>query len=179
MTLPGLARPCGSNAQRSFWKAARSGSPNIRGMWCFLSTPTPCSPVIEPPASTHASRMREASSAARSRLMRAVVTDQRVQVAVSGMEDIRHAQSVLLGQGGDLPEHLRQLGPRDHAVLHVVGRGDAAHRREGRLAGLPEALAVGLVARHADLGRAGGRTQPVDVREARLDLRHRAVELDQ
>ncbi len=32
ITLPGFARWSGSNAQRSFWNAARSSSPNIAGM---------------------------------------------------------------------------------------------------------------------------------------------------
>ena len=32
MTLPGLASPSGSKAQRSFWKASRSASLNILGM---------------------------------------------------------------------------------------------------------------------------------------------------
>ena len=64
ITLPGFASPSGSNAQRSFWNAARSGSANIFGMCCFLSTPTPCSPVIEPPSSTHALRILPDSSSA-------------------------------------------------------------------------------------------------------------------
>ena len=136
ITLPGLASPAGSNAQRRRWNASRSASPNIFGMCFFLSTPTPCSPVIEPPASRQASRIRPDSSSARSASpsTRAVVADERVQVAVAGVEDVGDDQPVLLGQLVDPLEHLGQLGARDHAVLdEVVGR-DPAHRRERRLA---------------------------------------------
>jgi hypothetical protein len=46
---------------------SRSAALNILGMYRDLSTPTPCSPVIEPPASRHASRIwPDTSSAAAS-----------------------------------------------------------------------------------------------------------------
>jgi hypothetical protein len=44
---------------------SRSSAPNILGMYRDLSTPTPCSPVIEPPYSMQVSRMApETASAA-------------------------------------------------------------------------------------------------------------------
>ena len=52
-------------------------------------------------------------------------------------------------------EHVRQLGARDHAVHHHVGGRHAAVGAERGLAALPQELALGLVARHAHLARAG------------------------
>jgi len=49
-----------------------------------------------------------------------VEQDQRMQVAVAGMEDIGHAQSVFLGQLGGAPQHLGQGAARDGAVHAVV-----------------------------------------------------------
>jgi hypothetical protein len=43
---------------------SRSSGPNILGMYRDLSTPTPCSPVIDPPASRHASRIWPDTSSA-------------------------------------------------------------------------------------------------------------------
>ena len=63
-TLPGLQRPAGSNAQRSRCIVSRSFGPNIFGIAPFLSTPTPCSPVIEPPWARQTSRISRASVAA-------------------------------------------------------------------------------------------------------------------
>ena len=40
-----------SEAQRTSCMVSRSSTLNCRGMYCFLSNPTPCSPVIEPPCS--------------------------------------------------------------------------------------------------------------------------------
>src|SRR5439155_2190397 len=56
-TLPGLASPPGSNAHRSSCMVSRSSAVNMRGIDFALSTPTPCSPVIEPPCSMHRSRI--------------------------------------------------------------------------------------------------------------------------
>src|SRR6266540_519047 len=53
-TLPGLNRPLGSNASRTRAIRSRSESEKIQGMYLRFSSPTPCSPVIVPPASTQA-----------------------------------------------------------------------------------------------------------------------------
>src|SRR3954454_11237419 len=44
------------------------------------------------------------------------VADQRVEVAVAGVEDVADLQPVLLGQRVDALEHVGQLGARDHRV---------------------------------------------------------------
>ena len=78
-----------------------------------------------------------------------------------------------------LVEHVGQLGARDHAVLHeVVGR-DAAHRREGGLARLPEQLPLGLVPADPHVvgpARTADRHHVVELRDA---LALGPVELDQ
>ena len=74
--------------------------------------------------------------------------DQRVQVAVAGVEDVHDDQVVLGRDPLDALEHLDQAGARHHAVVQVVVRGDPRHRAEGALARLPEQRRLGGVARH-------------------------------
>src|SRR3954452_3623523 len=50
------------------------------------------------------------------------IADERVQVAVAGVEDVAHLEPVLARQRIDALEHLGQPRARDHAVLHVVVR---------------------------------------------------------
>ena len=76
------------------------------------------------------------------------------------------------------PEHLDQPRPRNDRVLHVVVGGDPAHRREGRLARLPDQLALGLVLRHANRVGSGALADLDHLVEARLAFRLGAVELD-
>jgi hypothetical protein len=102
-----------------------------------------------------------------------------MQVAVAGVEDVGHLQVVLARERVDAVEHVAQRRARDDRVLHVVVRGDAAHGREGGLAHLPEDLALGLVARHADLAAAGLLAQLAHLVEGRLELGLRPVELDE
>ena len=90
----------------------------------------------------------------------------------------RDPEPVLGAQLGRAPEHLGQLRSRHDAVLDVVARRDAAHRRERRLAATPDPGAL--------LGRLGG-VQPeraelaadrLDRRRLLGDLRGGPVELD-
>ncbi|EJT82712.1 hypothetical protein PPS11_44338 [Pseudomonas putida S11] len=81
--------------------------------------------------------------------------DQRVHVAVAGMEHVGHAQAVFGGQVADALEHPWQFAARDGAVHAVVVRGDTAHRREGVLAPGPEAHALGLIAGQPHITRTG------------------------
>ena len=55
MILPGLQRPSGSKAARTLNIAFMSASENTSGNNSRLSKPTPCSPVIVPPAATQTS----------------------------------------------------------------------------------------------------------------------------
>src|SRR5439155_23239246 len=71
-----------------------------------------------------------------------VVEDERMEVAVPGMEDARDPQTALLAERIDPPQHLGQARARHDAVLDVVARRDPAHRGERRLAAAPDARAV-------------------------------------
>ncbi len=102
-----------------------------------------------------------------------------MKVAVAGVEHVADAQAV---GGHDLvhaPEHVGQLGARDHAVHHHVGGRDAAVGAERGLAALPEELALGLVARGAHVAGpavAAGLDHPLGLR---LHAGRETVELDQ
>ena len=94
-----------------------------------------------------------------------VVQDQRVQVAVPGVEYVGDAEAVLLGQGADALEHMGQLVARDGAVHAVIVRRDAPHRREGRLAAGPEFQAFLFVAADADVDGAAFPGDGLDPRD--------------
>src|SRR5918993_1151188 len=65
-TFPGLQMAAGSNACRSSCIVSRSASENIFAIDVDLSAPTPCSPVIEPPASIQYMRISDATFSASS-----------------------------------------------------------------------------------------------------------------
>src|SRR5581483_4460130 len=96
-------------------------------------------------------RLRQLPGALRLALDARVVEDERVQVAVAGVEDVPDAQPVLALQVCDPAEHLRQLRPGDDAVLDVVVARDPPHRRERRLAALPEQSPLPVVGGDAEL----------------------------
>src|SRR5438132_3862068 len=64
--LPGFKIESGSKARFTSWKAAISGARNCTHICRSFSIPTPCSPVMVPPAATHSSRMRPPNSSPRS-----------------------------------------------------------------------------------------------------------------
>src|SRR5690606_36142488 len=76
-TFPGFASPRGSKTHRTACINASSALPTTRSMYSRLSSPTPCSPVMVPPASTHrrmisrdaASTRRTSSALRRSKRM--------------------------------------------------------------------------------------------------------------
>ena len=111
--------------------------------------------------------------------LRRVVEDERVQVAVTRVEDVPDPEAVLARELADPPQHLGQLRPRHDAVLHVVVGRHPAHRRERALAAEPEQRALGVVARHAHLERAARAADSVDRGRVLLDLHGDAVELDE
>ena len=74
-----------------------------------------------------------------------VEDDQRVQVAVAGVEDVHHHQLVARRDLVHRAHHLHQAGARHHRVVQVVVGGDAGDGAEGRLAPLPEQRPLGLV----------------------------------
>src|SRR5438046_1349782 len=66
-----------------------------------------------------------------------VEQDDRVQVAVASVEDVANPQIVLLADGLDSAEHVRQFRPRHDAVLRAVTRSEPADGPECLLARFP------------------------------------------
>src|SRR5439155_10262399 len=83
-----------------------------------------------------------------------VVEDIRVEIAVARVEDVADAEPMALDDLVHAAEHVGQLGARDDAVHHHVGGRYAAVGAEGRLAALPQELALRLVLRGPHLARA-------------------------
>src|SRR5512134_3978984 len=104
-----------------------------------------------------------------------VEQDQRVQVAVAGVEDVRAAQAVLALQFGDELQHRAEARARNRAVHAVVVGRDAAHRRERGLPAGPEPAALGFARRDAKPGRAGAAQHAAHARDLLLDLLRGAV----
>ena len=130
-TLPrvGDARPDRwRRAARRMQRDVVLGVHERRGSARF-STPTPCSPVIEPPSAMHSRRISAAQrlgAIERARLA-AVEQDQRVQVAVAGVEDVGDADAVLASPCASISASASpSRRARDHAVLDdEVGRQPA------------------------------------------------------
>jgi len=74
--------------------------------------------VIEPPISIHMRRMRPANASARSKRTRfaPIKEDQRVQVAVAGVKDVRAAQAGLARHFADPPAALLPIGAEEHTI---------------------------------------------------------------
>src|SRR5947209_10171908 len=66
-----------------------------------------------------------------------IVEHQRMQIAITGVEDVGHAQPIAITQFSNLSQHLGQSSTRDDTILHNVVRADATHSRKGGLASLP------------------------------------------
>ena len=115
-----------------------------------------------PPTSTHSSRISAPNCSARCELagLVGVEQDQRMQVAVAGVEHVRAAQAVLLLHAPrSRCSTSRQALARDGAVHAVVVGRDAADGRERGLAAGPEAQALGLArARRACASRRSPRS---------------------
>ena len=102
-----------------------------------------------------------------------------VHVAVARVEDVADGEAVLLRDLADEVQGGRDLGARHHAILHVVGRADAAHRAEGVLAALPEQVALFGRSRHAELARAALVADLANLLDLLLHHFAQAFELDQ
>src|SRR5262245_59673784 len=107
----------------------------------------------------------------------AIVENERVEIAVAGMEHVGDAQPVALGQFAHAPEHLRQARPRDGAVHAVIVRRDAADRRKRRLAPGQEQEPLLLRGGAATGHGASGLRDRLDLREEMIDLSAWTVEL--
>ena len=108
-----------------------------------------------------------------------VEQDERMQVAVAGVEHVRAAQAVFALHGGDEGQHLAQALARNGAVHAVVVGRDAADRGKRRLAAGPETQALGFVARHRHARGAGALEHRLHARDLVVDFLGRAVGLAQ
>src|SRR5207302_10720924 len=70
-----------------------------------------------------------------------VEEDERMEVAVAGVEDVGDPQAVAIHDSSDLAEDLGQLVPGDDAILRNVARRQPPGGSEGPLARLPEQIA--------------------------------------
>ena len=71
-----------------------------------------------------------------------------MEVAITRVEHIGHAQTVRGAELGDPGQHLRQLAARNGAVHAEIVRRDPAYGGKGGLASGPKGLAFGLGFRH-------------------------------
>ena len=88
--------------------------------------------------------------------------DQRVQVAVAGVEHVAMLEPMAPDDLGDLGQGLGQQGPRHGAVVDEVVRGQARHGPERPAAAFPETVARRGVGGLADLATAVGRADFAD-----------------
>src|SRR5271157_2748350 len=79
-----------------------------------------------------------------------------MQVAVPGVEDIAYGEPMALRNLMDVAQCRCDLGARDHAVLHIIGRTHPANRSKRVLTALPEQVALLRGSRHAKLACATG-----------------------
>ena len=78
-----------------------------------------------------------------------VEKDERVKIAVAGVENIADLQVVLAADFLDAAQGFRQARARDHAVLHVIHRREPPESAESILPAFPQQIALAVVARHA------------------------------
>ncbi len=129
----------------------------------------------------HSSRIAAPNASARCALLGdvGVVQDERVHVAVAGMEHVGAAQLELLRQDLRLPENMRQRPPWNRAVDAIVIRRDPANRGKRRLPAGPEQQPLALVLRHANPGGPGRGEHARDLRHVRRHFLGRAIGLDE
>src|SRR5690606_30805099 len=106
-----------------------------------------------------------------------VVKNERVQVAVAGVEYIGDAQSVFLGKLAHAGQNARQFLARNGTVHAIVVGRDAADGRESRLAARPEAQALLIRSGGAIGGAAVLRGYGAHALDQVIHLSHRAVQL--
>ena len=108
-----------------------------------------------------------------------VEDEQRVQVAVAGVEHVHHEQLVPFDDLVDLLEHLGQSAAGHDGVVQVVVRLDAGDGAERGLAALPQQRPLGLV--RGDAHRAGtvGHADLDDALHVGFDTVGQTVDLDE
>src|SRR5262245_13997370 len=94
----------------------------------------------------------------------AVVTNQRMQIAVTGVEDIGDSKAAASLELTNPGEHLGKLRTWDHPILHVIVRRHPSHRGKRSFAASPDPCTLRVVCR--DFDARGSRT-PADLFDER------------
>ena len=158
----GWRAPTGRTRRAAGAWASRSSGAEHRAAWPRASRArSRARPTARRPAATHAARISSPASCTRSHMpgSRRVEHDERVQVAVAGVEHVHHREPLLVGDLVDLAQHVDELRARHHRVVQVVVGRDAGDRAERRLPALPQQRPLGVVGRdpHRRARRARGR----------------------
>ena len=146
-----------------------------------FSRPTPCSPVSTPPTSTHSFRISKPNASALVELAGhiRVVEDQRMQVAVAGVENIRDAQA--RSAAASRPSRAARAAARGAESCRPCSssRGSSGRRPETPTCARPRTRAARARSSETRMPRArvarGDRAHALD---EVVDLDCRAVELD-
>src|SRR6516165_3444720 len=107
-----------------------------------------------------------------------VVKHERVKIAVAGVKDVGHREPVPLRERAYSGQDLGQARTRDGAVHAIVIGRDATDRREGGFASGPEGEPLSLVTTDPDFAGVVVARDRLDPADQMVDLRRRAVELD-
>ncbi len=120
---------------------------NISDMKSRFSRPMPCSPDNTPPAATeHADDLLAGGvNSIHDTWLALVEHQQRMQVAVAGMEHVHHQQVVSLDDLVDLAQHFGQPATGNDGVVQVVVGLDPGDGPECVLASLPQQRSLGFV----------------------------------
>ncbi len=111
------------------------------------------------------------------RLVR-VIENERMKVAIAGVEHIGNGKPVGLRQFPHAFEDLRQPPTRDRAVHAIIVGRDATDCREGRLAPGPEQKPLLFGARGAASHGAAGACDRLKAHDEMIDLHTRTIDLD-
>ena len=109
----------------------------------------------------------------------AIVEDERVEIAVTSVENIGDAKAGLRTEASDFGHDLRERGAWDDAVLHDVVGGNAAHGGEGGFAAFPDEGAFGIGLGDMNLPGAVLAGDLVDVLHEGRDFGGGAIEFDE
>ena len=130
-----------------------SSSVKTSGIYACFSMPMPCSPLNAPPASMQASSIRSPplDNAPNLGFVATVEEDARVEVTVTGVENVPNGQTQFFANRSDLPHDVAEFRTRDHTVHKVVIGCYRAECTDGTLASRPQLRAFGVVFSLADL----------------------------
>ena len=84
-----------------------------------------------------------------------VEQDDRVHVAVAGVEDVADGEAGALRHPADKAQRGGDLGARHDAILHIIRGADSSHGAKRVFAAFPEKVALLGGAGHAELAGAG------------------------